>query len=88
MEVSSAGMCRPSGTHLINLSLPGTDVPGYRLFRPFGTALLPPVNDASKSRPGPPTHPFVRASFASPGELECLLYVSFACPELNFQEAE
>jgi hypothetical protein len=41
-----AGMCRPSGTRLINLSLPGTDVPGYRLFRPCGTALLQPINSA------------------------------------------
>jgi hypothetical protein len=29
------------------LSLPGTAVPGYRLFRPYGTALLPPVNDTA-----------------------------------------
>jgi hypothetical protein len=42
-----SGMCRPSGTHLICLSLPGTDVPGYRLFRPFGTALLRPVNNTA-----------------------------------------
>jgi hypothetical protein len=28
-------------------SLPGTDVPGYRLFRPCGTALLRPVNDTA-----------------------------------------
>jgi hypothetical protein len=48
-------MCRPSGTRLINLGLPGTDVPGYRLFRPLSTssgqalraALLRPVNDAA-----------------------------------------
>jgi hypothetical protein len=40
-------MCRPCGTRLINLSLPGTDVPGYRLFRPCGTALLRPVNDTA-----------------------------------------
>jgi hypothetical protein len=40
-------MCRPSGTRLINLSLPGTDVPGYRLFRPCGTALLQHVNDTA-----------------------------------------
>jgi hypothetical protein len=31
-------LCRPFGTHLINLTLPGTTVPGYRLFRPCGTA--------------------------------------------------
>jgi hypothetical protein len=31
-------MCRPFGTRLIDLILPGTAVPGYRLFRPFGTA--------------------------------------------------
>jgi hypothetical protein len=29
------------------LSLPGTDVPGYRLFRPSGTASLRPVNNAA-----------------------------------------
>jgi hypothetical protein len=40
-------MCRPCGTRLINLSLPGTDVPAYRLFRPYGTALLRPVNDTA-----------------------------------------
>jgi hypothetical protein len=33
-------LCRPFGTRLINLILPGTDVPGYRLFRPFGTGLV------------------------------------------------
>jgi hypothetical protein len=43
-------MCRPSGTRLINLSLPGTDMPGYRLFRPFGTVLLRPVNDTAIDR--------------------------------------
>ncbi len=31
---------RPYGTRLIGLILPGTAVPGYRLFRPCGTALL------------------------------------------------
>jgi hypothetical protein len=40
-------MCRPSGTHLLLLNLPGTSVPGYRLFRPYGTALLRPVNDTA-----------------------------------------
>ena len=30
----SAGLCRPYGTRLINLIVPGTDVPGYRLCRP------------------------------------------------------
>jgi len=29
-------MCRPFGTAYA-LTLPGTAVPGYRLFRPFGT---------------------------------------------------
>jgi hypothetical protein len=36
----------PSGL-ASNLSLPGTHVPGYRLFRPCGTALLRPVNDTA-----------------------------------------
>jgi hypothetical protein len=44
-------MCRPSGTRVVSLSLPGTDVPGYRLFRPCGTGSLryPPrsLSDAS-----------------------------------------
>jgi hypothetical protein len=31
-------LCRPSGTRLLNVSLPGTNVPGYRLYRPCGTA--------------------------------------------------
>jgi hypothetical protein len=31
-------LCRPFGTRLINHSSPGTDVPGYRLLRPCGTA--------------------------------------------------
>ena len=29
-------MCRPFGTHLIDLIFPGTSVPGYRLCRPKG----------------------------------------------------
>jgi hypothetical protein len=33
-------LCRPFGTRLLILSLPGTDVPGYRLYRPYGTGLL------------------------------------------------
>jgi hypothetical protein len=33
-------MCRSCGTRLIDLNLPGTPVPGYRLFRPCGTAWL------------------------------------------------
>jgi hypothetical protein len=33
-------MCRPSRVSPHFLSLPGTAVPGYRLFRPCGTALL------------------------------------------------
>jgi len=32
-------MCRPFGTRLINLSLPGTAVPGYRLCRPLRDCL-------------------------------------------------
>ena len=40
-------MCRPSGTRLLLLILPGTSVPGYRLFRPYGTALLQPVVDTA-----------------------------------------
>jgi hypothetical protein len=31
------GFCRPFGTRFINLILPGTAVPGYRLSRPCGT---------------------------------------------------
>ena len=31
-------MCRPYGTRVIDLSLPGTTVPGYRLFRPRSTS--------------------------------------------------
>jgi hypothetical protein len=34
----SYAMRRPFGTRLIGLFLPGTDVPGYRLSRPYGTA--------------------------------------------------
>jgi len=34
----------------VNLSLPGTDVPGYRLCRPCGTGLLRPVNDTAIGR--------------------------------------
>ena len=30
-------MCRPFGTRPMSLILPGTAVPGYRLFRPCGT---------------------------------------------------
>jgi hypothetical protein len=35
-------LCRPLGTPLLNLNLilPGTDVPGYRLFRPCGTGFV------------------------------------------------
>jgi hypothetical protein len=39
--MASTGMCRPSGTRLLLLTLPGTSVPGYRLFRPSGTGSLP-----------------------------------------------
>jgi hypothetical protein len=45
--MASAGMCRPSRDSPHSLSLPGTAVPGYRLFRPYGTALLRPVNDTA-----------------------------------------
>ena len=39
LRVSRVGvLCRPFGTRLMNLSLPGTDVPGYRLFRPRSTS--------------------------------------------------
>jgi hypothetical protein len=33
-------LCRPFGTRLIDLIPPGTDVLGYRLFRPCGTGFL------------------------------------------------
>jgi hypothetical protein len=33
-------LCRPLGTRLINLIVPGTDVPGYRLYRPYGTGFV------------------------------------------------
>jgi hypothetical protein len=33
-------MCRPFWTRHVNVMLPGTAVPGYRLFRPCGTASL------------------------------------------------
>ena len=41
--MSARAMCRPSGTRLIRLILPGTDVPGSRLFRPCGTCSLPSI---------------------------------------------
>jgi hypothetical protein len=34
----------------LNLSLPGTAVPGYRLCRPCGTVLLRPVNGTAIAR--------------------------------------
>jgi len=42
----SWALCRPSGTRVISLSLPGTNVPGYRLCRPSGTcgAALPALS--------------------------------------------
>jgi hypothetical protein len=30
-------LCRPQGTPAIDLNVPGTNVPGYRLFRLYGT---------------------------------------------------
>jgi hypothetical protein len=33
-------LCRPFGTRLIHVILPGTDVPGYRLFRRYGTGFV------------------------------------------------
>jgi hypothetical protein len=36
----------------LNLSLPGTEVAGYRLCRPCGTILLRPVNDTAIARLG------------------------------------
>jgi hypothetical protein len=41
----SWALCRPSGTRLINLILPGTDVPGYRLLRPYGTVSVTFTSD-------------------------------------------
>jgi hypothetical protein len=41
---------RPSGTRLITLFLPGTSVPGSRLFRPSGTALMRPSGCLSQER--------------------------------------
>ena len=37
-DVPWARFSRLYGTRLINLILPGTAMPGYRLYRPFGTA--------------------------------------------------
>ena len=34
-------LCRPCGTRLMNLIQPGTEVPGYRLFRPCRDCLVP-----------------------------------------------
>jgi hypothetical protein len=40
-EEPKASHCAvPSGTRLEDVSLPGTDVPGYRLCRPYGTVSL------------------------------------------------
>jgi hypothetical protein len=36
----SSALCRPYGTRVINLILPGTAVPGYRLCRPYGTRVV------------------------------------------------
>jgi hypothetical protein len=50
-----AGHCA-SGTRLINLILPGTDVPGYRLLRPYGTvsvAVLNPLAQPERIAPPP-----------------------------------
>jgi hypothetical protein len=33
-------LCRPFGTRVIDPILPGTPVPGYRLFRPCGTDVV------------------------------------------------
>jgi hypothetical protein len=41
-------MCRPFGTRLTGLIVPGTTVPGYSLFRPAGLELLRSVNEAAK----------------------------------------
>jgi hypothetical protein len=40
----SRALCRPYGTRLINFILPGTDVPGYRLLRPYGTVSVAVLN--------------------------------------------
>src|SRR5271156_3473432 len=60
MSRARKAMCRPSGTRLLLLTLPGTAVPGYRLFRPYGTALLRPVNDTAIT---PPTYIFHPLAF-------------------------
>jgi len=40
-DVGTGHCVVPSGLIYLNLMLPGTPVPGYRLFRPFGTRALP-----------------------------------------------
>ena len=42
-------LCRPYGTRLINFILPGTDVPGYRLLRPYGTVSVAVLNRLAQS---------------------------------------
>ena len=37
-HLSGWALCRPLRDSYINLRLPGTPVPGYRLYRPYGTA--------------------------------------------------
>src|SRR5882757_4567041 len=49
---ASWALCRPSGTRLINLILPGTDVPGYRLLRPYGTVSVAVFESAQSARAG------------------------------------
>ena len=44
-------MCRPFGTRLMSLILPGTAVPGYRLFRPCGTVSVAASIQAFKAQP-------------------------------------
>jgi hypothetical protein len=43
-------MCRPYGTRVIDLSLPGTTVPGYRLFRPYGTGSVAASSSFGQNR--------------------------------------
>jgi hypothetical protein len=43
-------LCRPYGTRLINFILPGTDVPGYRLLRPYGTVSVAVLNPLAQPK--------------------------------------
>jgi hypothetical protein len=80
-------LCRPCGTRLVNLIQPGTDVPGYRLFRPCRDCLVP-VSKALRTPQQIPEQSAV-ASRKQPAGAKALVLRPFSaglksCPDTKY----